>query len=326
MSCDLTDPAIQEAYRAITNRAPTNWLMLGYNGTRDKISLYSEGTGGLAEFRTKLTDEVLYGFVRVQDQYALIAYVSEQVSGLRRESPTPDPSTSPVRPSSPAVAAAMVPRPVTPVSPSTPTGYNNASEVSSPVRSGAPLSGPTTPRIERQLEIEAAERKIRDEMERQKRAEVVKRQRETQEREAIEQELLAQKQAQELDRKRKEESAKMAREAMKKQLIEMERLRGSGLSGYITIQTAGSAYWRRRFYVMQGQNVMFFRDENDRLPVSEMKLGGRVTNIEDASLDCLIPNSFRVDLYMGEPHFFFSDTTKDKELAIAGFMKCNESA
>ncbi|KAF9938221.1 hypothetical protein BGZ67_000366 [Mortierella alpina] len=368
MSCDLTDPAIQEAYRAITNRAPTNWLMLGYNGTRDKISLYSEGTGGLAEFRTKLTDEVLYGFVRVQDQYALIAYVSEQVSGLRRaralvhgkavgahfkvthiqintsnladladdkvrarlgiveSPPTPDPSTSPVRPSSPAAAAAMVPRPVTPVSPSTPTGYNNASEVSSPVRSGAPLSGPTTPRIERQLEIEAAERKIRDEMERQKRAEVVKRQRETQEREAIEQELLAQKQAQELDRKRKEESAKMAREAMKKQLIEMERLRGSGLSGYITIQTAGSAYWRRRFYVMQGQNVMFFRDENDRLPVSEMKLGGRVTNIEDASLDCLIPNSFRVDLYMGEPHFFFSDTTKDKELAIAGFMKCNESA
>ena len=53
--------------------------MLGYNGTRDKISLYSEGAGALAEFRAKLTDEVLYGFVRVQDQYALIAYVSEQV-------------------------------------------------------------------------------------------------------------------------------------------------------------------------------------------------------------------------------------------------------
>ncbi|KAF9292354.1 hypothetical protein BGZ68_007369 [Mortierella alpina] len=350
MSCDLTDPAIQEAYQAITNGTPTN----------------CQGTGGLAEFRTKLSDEVLYGFVRVQDQYALIAYVSEQVSGLRRaralvhgkavgahfkvshiqintsnlaeladdkirarlgiveSPPTPDPSSSPSRPSSPTAVA--VPRPVTPVSPSTPTGYQNATDVSSPVRSGTPLSGPTTPRIERQLEIEAAERKIREEMERQKRAEMMKRQRETQEREAIEQELLAQKQAQELERKRKEESARVAREAMKKQLIEMEKLRGSGLSGYITIQSAGSAYWRRRFYVMRGQNVMFFRDENDRQPVSEMKLGGRVTNIEDASLDCLIPNSFRVDLYMGEPHFFFSDTTKDKELAIAGFMKCNESA
>jgi hypothetical protein len=42
-------------------------------------------------------------------------------------------------------------------------------------------------------------------------------------------------------------------------------------------------------------------------------------------LDCLIPNSFRVDLYTGESHLFFSDTAKDKELAIAGFMKCNES-
>jgi len=51
-----------------------------------------------------------------------------------------------------------------------------------------------------------------------------------------------------------------------------------------------------------------------------------VVHIQDASLDVLIPNSFRVDLVTGETHYFFSDSTKDKELAIAGFMKCNESA
>ncbi|KAG0316740.1 hypothetical protein BGZ99_006721 [Dissophora globulifera] len=380
MSCDLTDPAILEAYQEIVSGTQTNWLILGYHDTRDKISLYSKGTGGLEELKANLKEEVLYGFVRIEDRFALLAYVSEQVSGLRRARalvhgkavgalfkhshaqinssniaelsdekirtrlglidgpPTPDGSASPVMPSSPTPVP--LPRPVTPISPSTPNAaFNNTFSSNGPPtpttetppgsgRAGSPMNSPglSTPRTERQMEIEAAERKMREEMERQKRAEVAKRQRETQEREAREQELLAQKQAQELERRRKEEADRVAREAMKKQLIEMERLRGSGLSGYITIQSSGSPYWRRRFYLMRGQVVAFFRDENDRQPVSEMRLGGRVTNIEDASLDCLIPNSFRVDLYTGESHLFFSDNTRDKELAIAGFMKCNESA
>ncbi|KAF8938019.1 hypothetical protein EDD21DRAFT_61990 [Dissophora ornata] len=373
MSCDLTDPAILEAYQEIVSGTPTNWLILGYHDTRDKISLYSKGAGGLEELKANLKEEVLYGFVRIENKFALLAYVSEQVSGLRRARalvhgkavgalfkhndaqinssslsdlseekvrsrlglidgpPTPEGSDSPKIPSSPAPVP--LPRPVTPISPSTPSNSNSFNgspvpEASSPARAASPLLSPglSTPRTERQMEIEAAERKVREEMERQKRAEIAKRQRETQEREAREQELLAQKQSEELERKRKEESDRIAREAMKKQLIEMERLRGSGLSGYITIQGSGSPYWRRRFYLMRGQVVAFFRDENDRHPVSEMRLGGRVTNIEDASLDCLIPNSFRVDLYTGESHLFFSDTAKDKELAIAGFMKCNESA
>ncbi|KAG0017842.1 hypothetical protein BGZ81_010514 [Podila clonocystis] len=377
MSCDLTDPAILEAYQAIITGTPTNWLILGYHDTRDKISLYSKGTGGLEELTSNLKEEVLYGFVRIEDRFALLAYVSEQVSGLRRARalvhgkavgalfkgsnvqintssladlteervrarlgliegpPSPAPS-SPVMPSSPAAPTSPVPvaapRPATPVSPgpvAAPISISTAttaSEVSSPVRTGSPLPGVSTPRTERQLEIEAAERKIREEMERQKRAEVAKRQKETQEREAREQELFAQKQAQELERKRKEESDRIAREAMKKQLMEQERLRGSGLTGYITIQRAGSPFWRRRFYVMSGQVLSFYRDENDRAPVSDMKLGGKVVHIQDASLDVLIPNSFRVDLITGETHYFFSDSSKDKELAIAGFMKCNESA
>ncbi|KAF9083700.1 hypothetical protein BGX23_011221 [Mortierella sp. AD031] len=344
MSCDLTDPAILEAYQAIISGTPTNWLILGYHDTRDKISLYSKGTGGLEELRANLTEEVLYGFVRIEDRYALLAYVSEQVSGLRRARalvhgkavgalfknthvqinssnlselsddkvrnrlglteggpPTPQGSSSPVIPSSPVPPAA--PRPMTPVSPApvssnfnsidTVTTPNTASEVSSPVRVASPAPGATTPRTERQLELEAAERKMREEMERQKRAEVAKRQKETQEREAREQEIFAHKQATELERKRKEESDRIAREAMKKQLIEMEKLRGSGLSGYITIQSHGSPFWRRRFYVMRGQAMSFYKDEFDREPTSELRLGGRVTNIEDASVDCLIPNSFR---------------------------------
>ncbi|KAG0246403.1 hypothetical protein B0O80DRAFT_426560 [Mortierella sp. GBAus27b] len=349
MSCDLTDPAIIEAYNEITSGSPTNWLILGYHDTRDKVSLYSKGTGGLPELTASLTEEVLYGFVRIDDRYVLLTYVSEQVSGLRRaralvhgkavgalfkasnaqlnttshaeltedkvrarlgltESPPTPETASPAMPSTPerTESPTPAPRPITPMSP--------------------PRSGPSTPRTERQLEIEAAERKVREETERQKLAEVVKRQRETEEREARERDLLAQKQALEEERKRKDEADKVARETMKKQLIEMERLRGLGLSGYITIQGAGSPFWKRRFYVMRGQVLAFFRDENDRAPVSQMNLGGQVVHIEDASLEVLIPNSFRVDLKSGDTHYFFSDTIKDKEMAIAGFMKCNESA
>ncbi|KAI9312262.1 hypothetical protein BX666DRAFT_868869 [Dichotomocladium elegans] len=59
-------------------------MLLGYHDTRDVISLYSKGTGGLSEFRTHLSDEVLYGFVRVDDRFILITWVSAQVSGVRR--------------------------------------------------------------------------------------------------------------------------------------------------------------------------------------------------------------------------------------------------
>ncbi|KAF9298923.1 hypothetical protein BKA57DRAFT_453523 [Linnemannia elongata] len=400
MSCDLTDPAILEAYQDIISGTPTNWLILGYHDTRDKISLYSRGTGGIDELTSNLKEEVLYGFVRIEDRFALLAYVSEQVSGLRRARalvhgkavgalfkasnvqintsslaelteervrtrlglidgpPTPE-ANSPVMPSTPIASNGSpvpAPRPATPVSPApvapassspafapatvaapvaaAPIAIDTLVQQSvaevpsspSPVRTGSPRSGLSTPRTERQMEIEAAERKVREEMERQRRAEAAKRQRETEEREAREQELFAQKQALELERKRKEESDRIAREAMKKQLIEMERLRGSGLSGYLTIQVAGSPFWKRRFYVMQGQTVSLYRDEIGRAPIMNLKVGGQVVHIADASLDVLIPNSFRIDLKNGDSHYFFSDSTKDKEMAIAGFMKCNESA
>ncbi|KAG0254824.1 hypothetical protein DFQ27_006604 [Actinomortierella ambigua] len=407
MSCDLTDPAILEAYQEIISGTPVNWLILGYHDTRDKISLYSKGTEGLEELKSNLREEVLYGFVRIEDRFALLAYVSDQVSGLRRARalvhgkavgalfkqshaqinssslaelsedrvrarlgliegpPTPDPSGSPNMPSSPTPPTAA-PRPVTPISPATPNQYanmpgtpvaeidnpavaaaaataqlpspivaNSTSSVpgspsmrpSSPGSPGSPMqTHPTRTRTERQKEIEAAERRAREEMERQRQAEMVKRQRETQEREQREQELMAHKQALELERRRKEETDRVAREAMKKQLMEMERMRGAGLSGYVTIQNAGSPFWKRRFYAMRGQVLSLYRDENDRAPVAEMHLGGQVAHIQDASLEVLIPHSFAVDMHSGETHYFFSDTAKDKELAIAGFMKCNESA
>ncbi|CAJ0913381.1 16631_t:CDS:2 [Entrophospora sp. SA101] len=84
MSCDLSDPAITVAYEEIINGQDTEWLILGYNDTRDKISLYSKGSHGLEGLRSNLKDEVLYGFIRIENKFVLLTYVSEQVSGVRR--------------------------------------------------------------------------------------------------------------------------------------------------------------------------------------------------------------------------------------------------
>ncbi|KAI7855321.1 hypothetical protein BDC45DRAFT_505931 [Circinella umbellata] len=82
--CDVSDPKIAQAYAEIEQSEETNWLILGYNDTRDVISLYSKGSGGLSEFRQHLSNEVLYGFVRIDGRFILITWVSEQVSGVRR--------------------------------------------------------------------------------------------------------------------------------------------------------------------------------------------------------------------------------------------------
>lgn len=59
--------------------------------TRDKLSLYASGEGGVDALRGSIPDDladVYFGFVREEENrknyYALIAYVPESVSGVRR--------------------------------------------------------------------------------------------------------------------------------------------------------------------------------------------------------------------------------------------------
>ncbi|KAI7871870.1 hypothetical protein BDF14DRAFT_1759898 [Spinellus fusiger] len=82
--CDLSDPRILESYHSIIDSEPTNWLILGYNDTRDTLSLYARGTQGISEFRQHLLNEIMYGFVRVEDRFAVITFMPDQVSGVRR--------------------------------------------------------------------------------------------------------------------------------------------------------------------------------------------------------------------------------------------------
>ncbi|KAJ1915147.1 hypothetical protein IWQ60_008547 [Tieghemiomyces parasiticus] len=84
MSCDLSDPSIMVAYQEFVGGHSTNWLLLGYNDTRDVISLYSKGTGGVTEFASQVKNEVLFGLVRFEKVSILIQYISEQAGGVRR--------------------------------------------------------------------------------------------------------------------------------------------------------------------------------------------------------------------------------------------------
>ncbi|GAA5805219.1 hypothetical protein HPULCUR_010733 [Helicostylum pulchrum] len=59
--CDVNDPRILNAYIAITEDEPTD-----------------------CEFREHITNEILFGFVRVDDRFILITYVPDSVSGVRR--------------------------------------------------------------------------------------------------------------------------------------------------------------------------------------------------------------------------------------------------
>ncbi|CEP07873.1 hypothetical protein [Parasitella parasitica] len=82
--CNISDPRILNAYISIIEDEPTDWLILGYKDTRDVISLYSSGIHGLGEFRDNLTNEILFGFVRIEDKFIQITYVPDSVSGVRR--------------------------------------------------------------------------------------------------------------------------------------------------------------------------------------------------------------------------------------------------
>ncbi|KAG1052408.1 hypothetical protein G6F43_005448 [Rhizopus delemar] len=83
--CDINDLDISEAYNLIIESETIDWLLLGYKNTRDVISLYSSGVGGLSEFRKHLRmDKIFYGFVKLNNRCVLITWLPEQFTGIRR--------------------------------------------------------------------------------------------------------------------------------------------------------------------------------------------------------------------------------------------------
>ncbi|TDL23755.1 hypothetical protein BD410DRAFT_820696 [Rickenella mellea] len=91
MSVDLNDPNITAAYESITKQSSTDWLLLSYGQTRDRLALFASGEGGIDALRSNIpsdAEDVFFGFCREAENgknyYVLISYVPEAVSGVRR--------------------------------------------------------------------------------------------------------------------------------------------------------------------------------------------------------------------------------------------------
>lgn len=85
MSADLSDPNIAAKYQEIISyTSPTNWLLLSYGQSRDKLSLYASGSGGIEELQQQLHGDVFFVFLREERSFILISFVPEDISGVRR--------------------------------------------------------------------------------------------------------------------------------------------------------------------------------------------------------------------------------------------------
>eukprot|EP01132_Coremiostelium_polycephalum_P005357 gene5357-6683_t len=80
--------AIQNVH---TSNSTQNWILVGYDGSPDRIKLISTGTGGVTELTQQLNDEsMLYAIVRVvdvvdnipTDRYAYITWIGDNVKGI----------------------------------------------------------------------------------------------------------------------------------------------------------------------------------------------------------------------------------------------------
>ncbi|CAG8659407.1 14253_t:CDS:2, partial [Ambispora leptoticha] len=88
MACDLSDPSIMRAYEKIISMQDTiNWFILGYHDTRNKISLYSKGSGGLDEFGQNLKEIliILIACGLVQGRVVAALFKMHQMQTTREE-------------------------------------------------------------------------------------------------------------------------------------------------------------------------------------------------------------------------------------------------
>ncbi|KAI8146671.1 hypothetical protein BJV82DRAFT_599415 [Fennellomyces sp. T-0311] len=376
--CDLSDPKIVQAYTEIEQYEDTNWLLLGYHDTRDVISLYSKGTGGLGEFRKHLTDEVLYGFVRVDDRFILITWVSEQVSGVRRaralvhsrsvaallkshhaqitasslndvsdanirtrlklgENQVPNrsrpPSMSERKRSSLAARRQSQQTPPTPAAEVSdePDSFVEASEdfPPSPREDPEALKRLRDEQLRKETakkEREAADRKKKElerrqleEAEQKKKQqladEAAKKKAEAEAKKKADADAAAKKKSADAEAKKKAEAEKHRLEeqkAMKRRMEEAEKNKDVMLVGFASVQPSTSPFWRRRYIMIRGKNLIFYRDELNPTPVSVIDLR-TVTRLSpiDHERETFVPNAFVMETQKEGSYQLFADSKRD---------------
>ncbi|RKP26878.1 hypothetical protein SYNPS1DRAFT_27445 [Syncephalis pseudoplumigaleata] len=330
---------------------------MGYNDTRDTLSLYHQGTGGLDELRQHLSDEVLYGFARVDKYKVLITYMNEQVSGVRRaralvhgrivggqfEHDLQISASSDGELSETAVRARLrqvvgdsdaAPAAETPAGPddeeeevpdeepaaSTPEpAAEPASAPAAPPPSNPPPSAPTTSAADAPS---AAAHRSPPVSNGSGGSAAHARVAVT----AVAPEVQEDRAKIEAEARRRqmEEAERLRREQLQKKMLQAEKsAKGDQLSGYITVQGGDCYFWKRRYFVLKGKTMFLYRDEADKLPVSSLDMGGTIQSVVDAQEEVLIPNSFKVGLKgIAEPYYFYADSKEQKDAAMHGIQKC----
>jgi len=343
MTCDLSDPSIAEAYKQVL-AGDVSWLLLGYMDTREKLFLYQKGDGGVDALKEHMSDPILYALMHYQDHLVYIVYVDEKLSGVRRARTVVHGRTVASffdqhdvhvyvnrldNLTQDAIEQQIGDK-----------GGSNSLDVSSPVNNDTKEKvSRSPPQAQEAVEIKSPVENIEQPI--TKFEEPKELEPSTFEPEAPETNNFVpkpdtpistmsseSKRLLEVEAKRKIQEAWKNRESVR---IQFDHNKGQGnaaqLSGYITVQGGGCCFWKRRWFVLRGETLYFYRDPLDRYPVSCLDLGGTKLSIEEASLETLIPYCFRltvskdsnVDIYQ-----FFSDSEKQKDLAIAGILESSK--
>ncbi|KAI9476830.1 hypothetical protein BX667DRAFT_506976 [Coemansia mojavensis] len=84
MACNLSDPEIAATYNRILSGDGVDWMVIGYGSTRDRLSLYASGDGGVTEMALKVPEEVVFCFIVFEGSRVLVTHVAEKIRQLIR--------------------------------------------------------------------------------------------------------------------------------------------------------------------------------------------------------------------------------------------------
>ncbi|KAG8836382.1 hypothetical protein FRC18_011513 [Serendipita sp. 400] len=132
------------------------------------------------------------------------------------------------------------------------------------------------------------------------------------------------------EKERKEREKKEAQEAerlgrmrdIQRRFDNLRLTAGVLLTGYVSIQPGTSIVWRRRFFQLQSDHMLFFKNaEETHKIVDSFELQGEVTGVKEwnQGYDDLraIPHSFAVEFIDQPSWLFFADSEEDKDILVS---------
>ncbi|KAI9295260.1 hypothetical protein K502DRAFT_365189 [Neoconidiobolus thromboides FSU 785] len=336
MSCDLSEASIAESYQKILNRE-ISWFVLGYGDTREKLFLYSKGLGDVEDLKKNLIDSIHYALLLYNDHLVYVLYVDENLSGVRRAR-----TVVHGRSVSAFFEQIDVSLHITNLDNLTVEAVENAiknkagNAISEPKENGnladiiASSAGTITgayPSESNPSDIYPSETILSAGDHDTEDSNILFNPNSSafnqstpvfEEESTLPKELPAKINLEE-EAKRKIQEAWQKRQSVRLQFTNLPDEDASQIMDYITVQGDGSYFWKRRWYVIRGETIYFYRDPIEKYPISCLDLGSGKVYVKECSIDTLIPNSFHLSIDKGETKdelLFFSDSNAQMQSAI----------